>query len=198
MCNAMVDNPIYVEGNSEVPIYDTVHCKSTTSDTQIDRQYEILLAGPRSCMNSTVLEDSKTTLNTDRYIQQPTQYQKTNSFTKLVADTLAESSLKDIDSENTKDVAASTGSGCENLIIMRTELTSDARTDSQATAMCCSGEGGGKLQRTLELSTDLDGSSFCNTNLNGENLSPNAIDISTASSSDNKPNTTMNPDDMNI
>ena len=194
MCDAMVDNPIYVEGNSEVPpIYDTVHCKGTTSDAQIDRHYETLVPDPRSCTTSTDL-DSSTSLNTDRYVQQSTQYQKTNSFTKLTANTQAKLTLADIDSENTQDMAASPGLNCEHLIIMRTGLTSDSTTNSQATATCCSvvvpPQGDGKPQRNLELSTDLDGSIFCSTE--GESLSPNAIDVAFASSSDNDVNTPMN------
>ena len=199
MCDAMVDNPIYVEGNPEVPpIYNTVHCKGTTSDAQIDRHYEALLPDPGSCTTSNDL-DSTTTLNTDRYVYvpQPMQYQKT---TKLVTDTLAESTLKDIDSENTQDTAASPDPNCEHLIMMRAGLTSDSTSDLQATTTCCSGvvppQDRGKLQRTLELSTDLDGSSPCTTD--GESLSPNTIDVPIASSSNNELNTPINPAGMKI
>ena len=204
MCDAMVDNPIYVEGNPEVPpIYDTVHCKGTTLDAQIDRHYEALLPDPRSCTTSKDLDSTTTvTLNTDRYVYvpQPMQYQKTNSFTKLVANTLTESTLKDIDSENTQDTAASPDPNCEHLIMMKTGLTSGSTTDSQATTTCCSGvvppQGHEKLQRTLELSTDLDGSSSCATD--GESLSPNTIDVAIVSSSDNELNTPMNPAGMKM
>ena len=197
MCDTMVDNPIYVEGNSEVPIYDTVHCKGTTSDAQIGRHYEALMPDPRSCMSSTDI-DSNTTLTTDRYVSQPTtQYQ---SFTKMVADTLAESTLKVIDSENVQDTAASPGPNCEHSIIMRTGLTSDSAINSQATATCCSGavqpQGRGELQRALELSPGLDGSSSCVTD--GESLSPNAIDVAIALSSDNELHTLMNPAGVKI
>lgn len=176
----MVDNPIYVESNSEVPIYDTVHSKVITSDAQIDQQYEILLPDPRSCTASTDL-DLNTTLNTEHYIPQPIQNEKTKV---LGANVLAESTLKDIDSKKVQDnTYTSPGPSCEN---MRTGFISDTAISSQPTAtsnmQVFPQQSGGKTQRSLELSYS---SSSCPTE--GDGFSPDAIDAPIASSSENTP-----------
>ena len=86
--STMIDNPIYVEGDSDMPVYDSVYSECTqrtTSSASANQEYATLSDPKSSCAAATSDLDTSTVSNSARYITDPMHH----NTTKLIQTTSA-------------------------------------------------------------------------------------------------------------